>query len=556
VIEEIDPELAALIGGDSSSPDMPAQPKSASAASSFPPDFATLFGAVEQAPEPQESGDFDVDLGRKSFAPLEKIEDENGRDQLADPEYYKKVLGGEGDEAQRLHEILGKYLKAADPKDKGVFRQQLVPAFWYLHSKVSLHSVSPQAPLPKQLLIRYGALLPSLLSPENRDTLRRVIFDKTIDEPLFYADEWIKAVATGMIKASSTDEVKARPGDDRAKFSAIIQKAQGKRDAAEGIMKSKAEERRSFEAILKARVEDLTRHEAAPGLSQVPEPYTDIQKRSMGELAEIVRKMLASDKELVQSLSEFEKAGAELAATQEKASALGGESKADLQTVAREVETIKQMAKLCIGRQGNHFPFLTKDYFRGGIKEMGTRENIIKLFSWLESIDCEAFCRPYKTSLNRIVPFVVLLPCYGDIGICWEPFDRFNRASSRGRVALPMYPKNLLTAVVIAIADLRWQVAKEKASYYWMEEGLTGNYYQWFTAKKIKGDVKEFFIQDYLLWITKESEGIQKLDKEVRAVFWRFMPFAKEIKEKLKTRSFIYQELYQKDINRSLSDGY
>ncbi|MCK7506514.1 MAG: hypothetical protein MZV70_22295 [Desulfobacterales bacterium] len=29
-----------------------------------------------------------------------------------------------------------------------------------------------------------------------------------------------------------------------------------------------------------------------------------------------------------------------------------------------------------------------------------------------------------------------------------------------------------------------------------MEEGLTGNYYQWFTAKKLKGDVKEFFIQD------------------------------------------------------------
>ncbi|MBL8967146.1 MAG: hypothetical protein JNG85_09055, partial [Spirochaetaceae bacterium] len=74
--------------------------------------------------------------------------------------------------------------------------------------------------------------------------------------------------------------------------------------------------------------------------------------------------------------------------------------------------------------------------------------------------------------------------------------------------------------------------------------------------KKLKGDAKEYFIQDYILWITKESEGTQKLDKEVRAIFWRFMPFAKEIKEKLKNRSYIYQELYQKDINRSLSDGY
>ena len=56
--------------------------------------------------------------------------------------------------------------------------------------------------------------------------------------------------------------------------------------------------------------------------------------------------------------------------------------------------------------------------------------------------------------------------------------------------------------------------------------------------------------------MTKESEGIQKLEREVRNVFWRFMPFSKDIKEELKTRSPIYQELYQKDRNRQMSDGY
>jgi hypothetical protein len=149
-----------------------------------------------------------------------------------------------------------------------------------------------------------------------------------------------------------------------------------------------------------------------------------------------------------------------------------------------------------------------------------------------------------------------MVPCYGDYGICWEPFDRFNRATSRGRVAVPMYAKNLTLALITAIADLRWQVAKEKASYYWMEEGLTGNYYQAFTAKKLKGDVKEYFIADYIVWVTKESDGIQKLDKETRGIFWRFIPFRQEIKDKLKERSYIYQELCQKDMNRKLSDGY
>jgi hypothetical protein len=119
-----------------------------------------------------------------------------------------------------------------------------------------------------------------------------------------------------------------------------------------------------------------------------------------------------------------------------------------------------------------------------------------------------------------------------------------------------MYPKNLTIALLSAVADLRWQVAKEKASFYWMEEGLTGNYYQWFQNNKLKGDIKEYFVQDYILWMTKEAEGTQKLDKEIRGVFWRFMPFAKAVKEKLKGRSFIYQELCQRDLNRAMSDGY
>jgi hypothetical protein len=56
--------------------------------------------------------------------------------------------------------------------------------------------------------------------------------------------------------------------------------------------------------------------------------------------------------------------------------------------------------------------------------------------------------------------------------------------------------------------------------------------------------------------MTKEAEGIQKLEKDVRGTFWRHMPFTKEVKEKLKNRSFVYQELYQRDVNRSMSDGY
>jgi hypothetical protein len=557
--DSIDPEIAALIGGSSVEEYKPGAPSAApkSSGGTSPPDFGSLFGEMSVAAEPASRKEFDVDLTRKGFQPVERIEAAKPASWFSDPAYYKTALGGEGEEATKLHELLGKYLKAADPKDKTVYRQHLIPAYWYLAQKMALHCIGPQAPLPKKLAVRFAALLPNLLSPEMADLFQRVIFEKELDEPVYYVDEWMRAVATGMVGASATDEVKprAKDGDDRSRFVALIQRAQGKRDASEGIMKSKAEERRQLESLLKERVEGICSHHNREGLG-IPGAYTESQKKTMSELYDVIRKMLAVDKELQQSIAEFDKAGDDLQAVQEKAGALGQDAKADMQTLAQEFDTVHQMTRLCVGRQGNHFPLLSREYFHGNIKDIGTRENVVRALAWIESIDCEAYCRPYKSALNRIVPFIILVPCYGDVGVCWEPFDNHNRATSRGRVAIPMYPKNLAMAVISAVADLRWQVAKEKASYYWMEEGLTGNYYQWFQSRKIRGDVKEFFIQDYIVWITKESEGIQKLDKEIRGIFWRYMPFSKEIKEKLKTRSYVYQELYQKDVNRSMSDGY
>jgi hypothetical protein len=42
----------------------------------------------------------------------------------------------------------------------------------------------------------------------------------------------------------------------------------------------------------------------------------------------------------------------------------------------------------------------------------------------------------------------------------------------------------------------------------------------------------------------------------VRGIFWRMIPFPQDLKEKLKNRGFVFNELYKKDINISKSDGY
>ena len=214
------------------------------------------------------------------------------------------------------------------------------------------------------------------------------------------------------------------------------------------------------------------------------------------------------------------------------------------------------MAKMTVGRQGNQFPVFTREFYHSTPKGTGFRENVLSIMAWIEENDPGAFCRIHKNTPHRIVPYVLLVPTYGDFGFCWEPFDRYNRITSRGRIVVPMYPRDLKISLLMAVADLRWQVAKEKASYYWMEEGLTGQYYQWIESQKLKGDLKSYFISDYVLWMTKEVDGVQRMDKDLRAIFWRFVPFNQKKKDELKKRSVVYQELYQRDINRSMSDGY
>jgi hypothetical protein len=189
-------------------------------------------------------------------------------------------------------------------------------------------------------------------------------------------------------------------------------------------------------------------------------------------------------------------------------------------------------------------------------RDIATKENLMRMIEEIETIDPGIFLRKYKQEEHRIVPHFIIVPTYGDFGICWEPFEQSNRATGKGRIAVPMYSRELKTAVLYALGDLRWQIAKEKAMHYWMEEGLTGNYYEYTQANKLKGDLKEYFIQDYILWIKFESQGMQKLHKDVRSIFWRQIPFPQELKEELKNRGYYYSELYRKDQNRAVSRGY
>jgi len=400
-----------------------------------------------------------------------------------------------------------------------------------------------------------------LFTPEQKEFFSKARIENDTDEPVLYVDEWIREIATGRMTPSATDE--ARParksGDaaDQQRIAALQNKNTGKLQNAENLLNMRESERAMIESELKSRIDMLCEHPEAIGFYPHRMPYSEAQLHLFAEINERLRALQKNNKELNNYLKEFQEAKDIENELEIKMSDMP-ENHVSLSAseINGEVDTIRQMCKMTVGRQGNHFPVYTREFFHCMPKTTGFRENVINILQWIESIDPGVFKRLHKNVWNRIVPYVLLAPTYGDRGMCWEPFDRYNRISSRGRIVVPMYPRDLKIAVITAVADLRWQVAKEKASFYWMEEGLTGQYYQWFDSQKLKGDLKEYFIADYVLWMTKESEGVQRLDKEIRGIFWRHIPFSQDIKEKLKTRSLVYQELYQRDINRSMSDGY
>lgn len=536
---DMDPEIAALLGSGDNSPafdDLFDSPKK------------TVESAVGQV-QPQET--------QPSFRQISVFANKP-RPVFESPNYYKQVLSDLGETAARVHKILTDLINATDPEARGQARMRFIPSWWdFLEAMV--RSLSEGLPEPKLLALRFGVLLPSLLTPEQRNNLSSIIMENDTGEMVHYWDEWLFKVGSGEVAPLATDE-EVRPvkkgSTDNTALVQRFEKLQGQVQAQTNLIAHRLKEMNDLEDLLVKALTQARQHDKHPVFVHLSDNLNGTQKAALSSINDSVKRLVALDRETELFYRDLEKMSNELRTVEAKLNESGGVASVDTKAVVHELSSLRQMCKLAVGRQGNHFPVAMKQYLPARIEDLGTRENVLTVMAGVERLDPGLFLRSFKGMTNRIVPHVILLPSFGESGLCWEPFEKYNRSTSRGRIAIPMYSKNLKNAVLTALADLRWQVVKEKAGYRWMEEGLTGWYYQWFTDRGFRGDVKESFIQDYILWITKESEGTQKLDKEVRGIFWRNMPYPQDLREVLRNRGFVYNELYKKDINRAMSDGY
>jgi hypothetical protein len=442
----LDPDLAELLDIEEAEP----VPDALSGADGEPavggPDFHTLFSEEKPSAKSTEA----VDTTKDRFPTIIKIQ-EDPKPYFEDKDYYKKVLAGEGEEGTRLHELLGKYMKAEDPEEKSHSRAQLISAFWELGNKIALRS-GREMIIPKRLFLRFGILTPNFLTPELRDLVSRIIYENTVGEPVWYVDEWLDRIAKGQVRPSTADEVKQKGKETGQKILDLVEKKKGQRDSEITILKAKISQLDEREAQLKGQVDLLTRHERNTEYGGLKACFSASQKQSLSNIQELLRQLSTLDAQMATSYGDLASIDKELENLGRKSEGMSADTSVDQKTVVGEYGCLRQMAKMCCGRQGNHFPIFISQFVRPQIREIGTRENIIREMAQVEALDPGLFLRTYKSQTTRIVPNVILMASYGDTGVCWEPFEKFNKSTSRGRVAIPMFSKNLPASVMTATA--------------------------------------------------------------------------------------------------------
>jgi hypothetical protein len=513
------------------------------------PEIADLLGIDEEEEE------ITVEAITESGKPIPKTEFKpiDLKEILDEGASYSKIIGEGGEYGQRLHDNIAKFSKAKDKDEKSMFREKITPAFWNMLLYL-VENFFENLNSTKQSLFRYGLLNSNFIDDNQKQLLIKINKEKKSFDGIFYVDEWLYNVGNGVIKPSAVDETIKSKKRSPSAIKSKMERKSGAREAEISGLRQKIEQHLLIEKSLQSSVAIIVNHLKKDEFGGIIAPYTPDQKKALLQVQDLVKTLLKSDREMESSYRSLKSLDQEISSLIDKGGNMDVE--VDTKTVRDEFSSIRQMNKMTVGRQGNHFPFLLKAYMSDIENDICTKERLDTILKQIESVDPNIFKRIYKGEEHRIVPHFIIVPSYGDYGICWEPFERSNKATSKGRIAMPMYPRELKTALLYALGDLRWQVAKEKALHYWMEEGLTGYYYEYAQKNKLKGDLKEYFIQDYILWIHFESQGMQKLGREVRTIFWRYIPFPQSIKDNLKNRGYYYAELYKKDQTRAMSRGY
>ena len=116
----------------------------------------------------------------------------------------------------------------------------------------------------------------------------------------------------------------------------------------------------------------LTRHERNEDYGGLKAPFNASQKAALAQIQELLRQLSALDAQIASSYAAL---AASTRTWSHSAASRRGSPRAAWWTRSRSIGewmSLRQMAKMCCGRQGNHFPIFLSQFVRPDIREIGT----------------------------------------------------------------------------------------------------------------------------------------------------------------------------------------
>lgn len=232
-----------------------------------------------------------------------------------------------------------------------------------------------------------------------------------------------------------------------------------------------------------------------------------------------------------------------------------------------EIESMLTVAvKTCAGTLSSQVPVLDKDFITGNPEQ--TLLNKKRLEKILDKILEKTFSLFYREVRliyeddkidyikKSITPNFIFIPIAGSKVVCWQEIVGTNK-SSRGRILVPLFPtENIEEMLLTGLANYYWELNKTMAGYSWgdpIDGGVTGKYFDYTSTYKQSKDLseearkklseffkkysttKDKFAAEYMLWWNYEAEGIVKLNKLSREIFYNYVPLSKKYRDKLAT---------------------
>lgn len=219
-------------------------------------------------------------------------------------------------------------------------------------------------------------------------------------------------------------------------------------------------------------------------------------------------------------------------------------------------------------------------------KMLVTAQKLEEAIDKIREIDYSVFYREVQFSdpdkgINReiimkeVMPDIILMPNAGTRAMMWQETADVRRDTC-ARFMFPIFTAvDIDDMMVDTIGRYRWEICRKIQGVHWndiREKSLTAEYcdYLQFYRKnhdlspeakeKIKSallrgrnNYREVFVKDYQNWIKYEAKGSYRLNKIAREILINYCPFAKAIRENLKSNPMYQQALNRLDVMNARS---